>query len=421
MGPNKDSDILLLNFTDILQRINGNENHLLIGNGFNYGLGIWTSYKSIFERMSENNKGIYKEAIQLIKDCKYDLEVFIGQLEDDINKNNSFLKKYVGNKVKFDFMKATHEIVKEGIKNVYAENNEGIYILLKNFKTFFSLNYDSSLYLLLMKYKEIGEPVLDSFALEPSLFFIEEDLNLKQSSIYSDIKNARDNGKWTITLNEQDVEKPLSKLTKNHFVKEISEYAKVNNKGWKIKDIEKVIEKILDEEVRQNRTIHVDDGSRQTSLFGNSTDYIFDVESKTQNLFFLHGAFHIYNERNYIKKITQTTDKALYNRLEDILNTDEKDIVCVFQCDNKKDEIEKNKYLRRCLFKLKHLSGDLIIIGSALSENDSHIFKNINNSNLKTIYISVLEEDKEKMSKIAHEIFSNKEVILFDAESISYK
>jgi hypothetical protein len=114
-------------------------------------------------------------------------------------------------------MKATHEIVKEGIKNVYAENNEGIYILLKNFKTFFSLNYDSSLYLLLMKYKEIGEPVLDSFALEPSLFFIEEDLNLKQSSIYSDIKNARDNGKWTITLNEQDVEKPLSKLTKNHF------------------------------------------------------------------------------------------------------------------------------------------------------------------------------------------------------------
>lgn len=173
--------------------------------------------------------------------------------------------------------------------------------------------------------------------------------------------------------------------------------------------------------MRQNRTIHVDDGSRQTSLFGNSTDYIFDVESKTQNLFFLHGAFHIYNERNYIKKITQTTDKALYNRLEDILNTDEKDIVCVFQCDNKKDEIEKNKYLRRCLFKLKHLSGDLIIIGSALSENDSHIFENINNSNLKTIYISVLEEDKEKMSKIAHEIFSNKEVILFDAESISYK
>jgi hypothetical protein len=64
MGPNKDSDVLLLNYTDILQRISGNENNLLIGNGFNYRLGIWTSYKSIFERMSQNNMEIYKEAIQ---------------------------------------------------------------------------------------------------------------------------------------------------------------------------------------------------------------------------------------------------------------------------------------------------------------------------------------------------------------------
>ena len=44
-------------------------------------------------------------------------------------------------------MKAAHEIVKSKIKNIYAEKNEGIHILLKNFANYFTLNYDSFLYL----------------------------------------------------------------------------------------------------------------------------------------------------------------------------------------------------------------------------------------------------------------------------------
>ena len=50
-------------------------------------------------------------------------------------------------------MQATHEIVKEEIKNVYAEKNDGVFILLKEFTNYFTLNYDSLLYLLLLKYK----------------------------------------------------------------------------------------------------------------------------------------------------------------------------------------------------------------------------------------------------------------------------
>ena len=43
------------------------------------------------------------------------------------------------------------------------------------------------------------------------------------------------------------------------------------------------------------------------------------------------------------KKITQQTDKALYDRLEDVLNNDNQDIVCVFQHDNKIDVINENR------------------------------------------------------------------------------
>src|SRR5690606_229562 len=104
--------IPLLSYEQVLETIEGKENHLLLGNGFNYGLGIKTGYSQIFEKMIENNHGIYKDIADLVEKCNYDLELFIGELENDIADNNVFLKKYVNNKVKMDLMQATHEIVK---------------------------------------------------------------------------------------------------------------------------------------------------------------------------------------------------------------------------------------------------------------------------------------------------------------------
>ncbi len=132
-------EILLLSYNEVLEKIENKENHLLIGNGFNYGLGINTGYTYIFQKMIENNRDIYKDAKTMVKECGYDLEIFIGKLEDDINSRNAFLKKYIRNKIKFDFMKATHDIVKSEIKSIYAEKNEGIFLLLKNFTNYFSL------------------------------------------------------------------------------------------------------------------------------------------------------------------------------------------------------------------------------------------------------------------------------------------
>ncbi len=48
-------------------------------------------------------------------------------------------------------MKATQEIVKSNIKNIYAEKNEGIFLLLKNFTNYFTLSYDPLIYILLLK------------------------------------------------------------------------------------------------------------------------------------------------------------------------------------------------------------------------------------------------------------------------------
>lgn len=149
----KEENFPFLSYQDVLEQIEQQENHLLIANGFNYGLGVHTGYKDIFQEMLKDNFGIYGDVKRKIEECDYDLELFLQKMTDDISEDNVFLKKYICNKIKMDFMKALHEIVKSQIKNIYEEKNEGIYILLKEFTNYFTLNYDAFLYMLLLKYK----------------------------------------------------------------------------------------------------------------------------------------------------------------------------------------------------------------------------------------------------------------------------
>jgi len=148
---------------------------------------------------------------------------------------------------------------------------------------------------------------------------------------------------------------------------------------------------------------------------------VFDSKCETQNVFFLHGAFHIYKDGRIIKKITQESDKALYEKLEEILNNEEQDIVCVFQQDIKINAINQNEYLLNCYNKLGSLTGNMVIIGSSLADNDNHIFEQINNSGIETVFISSLLREIEENYKLAKLRFHSKKIYLFDAETISYE
>lgn len=416
-------DILVLNYKEILQKIDGKENHLLIGNGFNRSLGINTGYQSIFERMIENNFGVYREAILMVEESGFDLEDFIGTLENDINSDNLFLKKYICNKIKLDFMQATHEIVKSEIKNIYADKNEGVFLLLQNFTNYFSLNYDSLLYLLLLKYKSIDNDNKNAIVFQTSMKFIEDDLDNKQNNIYAEIKEAREKGELEINFGDEEslIRKPFSNLTKAHFLTEVKDYSKSKKRNWKTKDIDRVVKLIFEEENQIRVLNKVDDGSKQLNLFGDEPEFVFDVNSKTQNLFFLHGAFHIYKDGIRTKKITQQSDKALYERLEEILNSDNKDIVCVFQHKDKQEAINEDEYLLNCFNKLGELSGNIMIIGSSLADNDNHIFNKIESSNIDNVYISSLQKDVVKNYELAKEKFPTKNIYLFNAETITYE
>ena len=410
-------NLQLFTYEQVLAEINNDVNHLLIANGFNYGLGVKTGYQDILDEMIESKSSLYKDAKLYFEQANYDLEHFLKTMTDTIAADNGFLKKYVYNKIKLDFMQALHSIVKSQIKHVYAEQNEGIYILLSQFDNYFTLNYDSFLYLLLLKYRKNIENNKNAIAFTPKISFIETDLNERNNNIYREIKQLRDSGKMEINLPEASIGTDLFRLTKTNFVSAVSLYSKEQKKGWKDKDIKNAVDLILEDEKRNQVLEKVEDGFRY--LFDRD-EYIHDVNAE-QNLFFLHGAFHIFRDGKEIKKITQETDKALYTKLEEVLNNEEQDVVCVFQSSNKLEAIKENSYLLNCYNKLSSLSGNMVIIGSSLDDNDSHIFAQIDKSQLEKVYISVMPCDIEKQYDKAREKFPNKQVVLFDAMTISYK
>ena len=411
-------EIRVVTYCQVLQELESTSqcSHLLLGNGFNASLGIATNYKSIFERMIEENS-IYREIKQETENQGYDIERLIDKLKQCLKENESisidFLNTYIENKVKFDFMKAASSIVREKIKGIYHDNNEKIHLLFKNFSNYFTLNYDTFLYLLLMRFKksELHSPKIIAF--QDSYLFRQQNLNETQNEIYREIKEARYNGKIITQINNQTLSIDLSISKKVFFQNVIEIYKNKANKNWESKDIRKACDRIWEEEVNnKNKLKYINDGFQDN----------FFKDDEDQNIFFLHGSFHIYKNRKCIKKITQTQDRAVYESLEEMIQTNGENVICVFtsKSEDKVNQIQNDRYLSRCLDKLSKLSGIIVILGSSLADNDRHIFNAINQSQINKVYISSSRKKESEYFKKASNFFFGKEIILFDRETISY-
>ncbi|MFV0321838.1 MAG: DUF4917 family protein [Alphaproteobacteria bacterium] len=409
----------IIDYSTMLLELKNSETdcHLLLGNGFNASLGVKTTYENIFNEM----KNIYSDYSMLEDDAKknyYDIEILIKKIEEASNvqdkKINTFLSQFIETKIKLDFMKATYSIVKNEIKTIYQEKkDEGIYLLFKNFNSYFTLNYDPFLYLILMKYKE-NKLENQAISFLNSYSFIQDELNKYQNYIYSDIQELRKSGtNWISVGNDNPSKRDMSKMTKSAFEASITEHFK--DKKWKTKDIKRVCDYIWEKEKGNNRINNINDGFL--------SEEFNPILHSLQNIFFLHGAFHIYEKnRSQIYKITQEKNKALYQKLEDTINSEEKEIVCVFSGTSKEkiDSIQENSYLRHCYGKLSTLNGSLVIFGSSMAENDNHIFEQINKSMIDNIYISNDGENITSDYKKMKELFPNKKITLFNYNTVSY-
>ena len=412
------SEISLINYQELLNKLaSSSSNHLLLGNGFNNSLGIETNYSEIFSRMRKEYSG-YQHVERYLSNESFDIEKLIDHLKNQVQSNGKdFLESYIERKVKLDFMKAANEIVQENIKNVYQEHNQGIYLLFKNFTNYFTLNYDPLLYLLLLKFKKEDSSQVSSsvaMAFQNTSLFIEKDLDIQHNHIYKKIKQAKDNGKIRITVNDNHKTVPLSKIKKMDFISTVKNY--FQDEGWKNKDIEKTCNQIWKEEQNIPK-LSIQDGCQG---IGQGK---FFKEENLQNLYFLHGAFQLVKKGNAVEKITAKQNKAFVQILEEAIDSKDKDIICVLtnQSEEKKMQINDNVYLKKCFNALSKIDGSLVILGSSLADNDQHIFDQINKSDITQIYISSREQSKERNFQRASNLFTEKRITLFDYTTISYK
>ena len=223
--------------------------------------------------------------------------------------------------------------MREKINNVYKQDENKLHLFFSKFNNYFTLNYDTFLYLLLMRFKREGQNSPEAIAFGNKTSFIPKVLNPEKQVIYNAIKEAHKKGKWRTELPIGRQEGDFKKLTKGDFTMEIKRFNKKSSKRWKVQDIKYVCD-IIWEERRDEKKLYIDIND------GFAGD-LFEEIPEHQNLFFLHGSFHIYvYGKTQVRKITQSKDKALYERLENIISAENEEIVCVLASGENEKEIK---------------------------------------------------------------------------------
>lgn len=157
----------------------------------------------------------------------------------------------------------------------------------------------------------------------------------------------------------------------------------------------------------QEYKLESDDGFRHP--IGDETIVTWEIgQEHEQNLYYLHGALHIFSDDSEIEKYTwiNTGDK-LTEQIKKSLK-DEKYPVFITEGSKqqKKSRINNNAYLARSFASLKNITGNIFIFGHSLRDEDDHVFKYINHkSNVKNIFISIYgdkntKENQRILSKI---------------------
>ena len=153
-----------------------------------------------------------------------------------------------------------------------------------------------------------------------------------------------------------------------------------------------------------------------------------------QNIFYLHGALHLFDMFNEIVKQEYDEKNYLMEQIQKLMNKGTYPIfVTAGNGDEKLNHIKHNYYLAYCYDSLCNISGSLITYGFNFGEYDEHIIKAINKANaqqnynkkLWSVYIGVYnDEDKKHIESIESKfkckvhIFDSKTARIWDNMSV---
>lgn len=123
---------------------------------------------------------------------------------------------------------------------------------------------------------------------------------------------------------------------------------------------------------------------------------IGDVGS--QNVFYLHGALHIFDAGSEVQKYTWcNTGIALVEQIRQALGENRYPIyVAEGTSESKMRRIQHSAFLSRGYRSLAKIGGSLFIYGHSLASNDEHALRLIERGTVRTAYVSIYGNPKSK-------------------------
>lgn len=144
-----------------------------------------------------------------------------------------------------------------------------------------------------------------------------------------------------------------------------------------------------------------DDGFRDPGE-DEPTDYVvYEGRPRTQTLFYLHGALHLFEGESELKKFTWvrtgvrlTTQirEALNNRLYPL-------IVAEGKSKQKRGKIMRSEYLSKGFRSLRECRGVMFVFGASLGESDKHIVDAVNSSSVRVLCVSIYGDSRTAENK----------------------
>lgn len=145
-----------------------------------------------------------------------------------------------------------------------------------------------------------------------------------------------------------------------------------------------------------------DDGFRKPDDDDFSSYVTWDSSNTyDQNIYYLHGALHLFDSDTEIKKFTwSNTGIRLIQQIRDALN---QDLFPIFVSEGTSDEkltkIRHNDYLSRAYKSFSSIQYALFIHGHSLAPNDEHILKRIEKNKISNVYVGIYGDSESADNK----------------------
>ncbi len=142
--------------------------------------------------------------------------------------------------------------------------------------------------------------------------------------------------------------------------------------------------------------IKKDDGFRKPEDEFDSEYVVWEAEtSRRQNIWYLHGALHVFDAGVEIQKYTWiNTGKRLIDQIRDALGNDFFPLFVAEGTSNEKlERIMHSAYLTKAKRSFSSIQGALFIHGHSLARNDAHFLKAIENGKIKHLYVGLYGDE----------------------------